>query len=128
MNFSALNLLISSPKSSKMPFLKRLSTLGWRFSRYFGILDSNSKRTDCQEIEVEIPTTLVSQIEFESGALIDSFFSFDVWKHSKNHIELYGDKGSINIPDPNMFGGDILVCKTKNGDWKKKRLMGLPWI
>ena len=71
-----------------------------------------------QEIEVEIPTTLVSQIEFESGALIDSFFSFDVWKHSKNHIELYGDKGSINIPDPNMFGGDILVCKTKNGDWK----------
>ena len=71
-----------------------------------------------QEIEVEIPTTLVSQIEFQNGALIDSFFSFDVWKHSKNHIELYGDKGSINIPDPNMFGGDILVCKSKNGDWE----------
>ena len=67
------------------------------------------------QIEVEIPTTLVSQIEFQNGALIDSFFSFDVWKHSKNHIELYGDKGSINIPDPNMFGGDILVCKSKNG-------------
>ena len=71
-----------------------------------------------QEIEVEIPTTLVSQIEFQNGALIDSFFSFDVWKHSKNHIELYGDKGSINIPDPNMFGGDILVCKSKNGSWE----------
>ena len=71
-----------------------------------------------QEIEVEIPTTLVSQIEFQNGALIDSFFSFDVWKHSKNHIELYGDKGSINIPDPNMFGGDILVCKSKNGNWE----------
>ena len=71
-----------------------------------------------QEIEVEIPTTLVSQIEFQNGALIDSFFSFDVWKHSKNHIELYGDKGSINIPDPNMFGGDILVCKSKNGPWE----------
>ena len=71
-----------------------------------------------QEIEVEIPTTLVSQIEFQNGALIDSFFSFDIWKHSKNHIELYGDKGSINIPDPNMFGGDILVCKSKNGNWE----------
>ena len=71
-----------------------------------------------QEIEVEIQTTLVSQIEFQNGALIDSFFSFDVWKHSKNHIELYGDKGSINIPDPNMFGGDILVCKSKNGAWE----------
>jgi len=71
-----------------------------------------------EEIKVEVPTTILSHIEFKSGALIDAFFSFDVWKHSKNHIELYGDKGSINIPDPNMFGGDILVCKSKNGDWE----------
>ena len=77
----------------------------------------NGKRKG-QEIKVDIPTSIVSHLEFKSGTLIDSFFSFDVWKHNKNHIELYGDKGSINIPDPNMFGGDILVCKTKNGDWK----------
>ena len=47
-----------------------------------------------------------------------SFFSFDTWKHNKNHIELYGDKGSINIPDPNTFGGLINVCTSKNGEWE----------
>ena len=71
-----------------------------------------------QQIKVDIPTTLISQIEFENGTLIDSFFSFDIWKHNKNHIELYGDLGSINIPDPNTFGGSIQLCTEKNGEWK----------
>jgi predicted dehydrogenase len=57
-------------------------------------------------------------LEFKSGALIDAFFSFDVWKHNKNHIELYGDKGSLNVPDPNMFGGQLLQCTSKGGEWE----------
>ena len=80
------------------------------------VIGSGNRKNE--EVEVDIPTTLVSQIEFESGALIDSFFSFDTWKHNKNHIELYGDKGSINIPDPNTFGGSIQICTEKNGKWK----------
>ena len=71
-----------------------------------------------QQIHVETPTSIISHLEFKSGALIDAFFSFDVWKHNKNHIELYGDKGSLNVPDPNMFGGELLLCLEKNGDWK----------
>ena len=71
-----------------------------------------------QQIKVDIPTTLVSQIEFANGTLIDSFFSFDIWKHNRNHIELYGDRGSINIPDPNTFGGSINICTSKNGEWE----------
>ncbi len=71
-----------------------------------------------QKINVEIPTSILSHLEFQSGTIIESFFSFDVWKHKKNHIELYGDKGSIIIPDPNMFGGQLQICKSKNGLWK----------
>ena len=71
-----------------------------------------------QIIKVEIPTSIISHLEFENGSLIDAFFSFDVWKHNKNHIELYGDKGSLNLPDPNMFGGSLKICKSKNGVWK----------
>ena len=26
--------------------------------------------------------------------------------------------GSINIPDPNTFGGSIQLCTEKNGEWK----------
>ena len=80
------------------------------------IIGSGSRKDE--EVIVDIPTTLVSQIEFDNGALIDSFFSFDTWKHNKNHIELYGDKGSINIPDPNTFGGSINICTSKNGEWE----------
>ena len=71
-----------------------------------------------EEIKVEVPTTILSHIEFKSGALIDAFFSFDVWKHNKNHIELYGDMGSLNVPDPNMFGGELLMTTSKGGDWE----------
>ena len=69
-------------------------------------------------ITVEIPTTIISHLEFKSGSLIDAFFSFDVWKHNKNHIELYGDKGAMNVPDPNMFGGDLMICSKKGGQWE----------
>ena len=71
-----------------------------------------------EKIAVDIPTTLISQIEFSNGALIDSFFSFDVYKHNKSHIELFGTKGVINVPDPNMFGGEIKICDEKKSDWK----------
>ena len=71
-----------------------------------------------EEIEVEIPTSIISHLEFKSGALIDAFFSFDVWKHNKNHIELYGDSGSMNVPDPNMFGGQLLTCTKRGGEWE----------
>tara|TARA_A200000113_G_scaffold202849_1_gene197549 strand:- start:51 stop:1208 length:1158 start_codon:yes stop_codon:yes gene_type:complete len=71
-----------------------------------------------EKIDVDIPTTLISQIEFSNGALIDSFFSFDVYKHNKPHIELFGTKGAINVPDPNMFGGEIKICDEKKSDWK----------
>ena len=71
-----------------------------------------------EKITVDIPTTLISQIEFSNGALIDSFFSFDVYKHNKSHIELFGTKGAINVPDPNMFGGEIKICDEKKSDWK----------
>ena len=71
-----------------------------------------------QEIKVDIPTSIISHLEFKSGALIDAFFSFDIWKHNKSHIELYGDKGSLSVPDPNMFGGELLKCASKGGEWE----------
>ena len=31
---------------------------------------------------------------------------------------MYGDKGSLNVPDPNMFGGQLLKCSSKGGEWE----------
>tara|TARA_Y100000741_G_scaffold130355_1_gene98145 strand:- start:108 stop:515 length:408 start_codon:yes stop_codon:yes gene_type:complete len=35
----------------------------------------------------------------------------------RNHIELYGSHGSIIVPDPNMFGGPVIISKELGSDW-----------
>jgi predicted dehydrogenase len=47
-------------------------------------------------------------MDFASGAQVTLAASWDVWKHGHpNPIELYGEKGSMLIPDPNFFGGTV---------------------
>jgi len=76
--------------------------------------------------KVECPTTYLSTITFESGTVIRFTLSFDVIAHQKNHIELYGDKGSIIVPDPNMFGGSVYICKKLGGKWKEYKTNKMP--
>ena len=70
---------------------------------------------------VECDTTYVSTIEFENKTLIQMTLSFDVKDHKRNHIELYGDKGSIIVPDPNMFGGSVFTCLELGGKWTEHK-------
>ena len=82
-----------------------------------------------QKITVETPTTLIGTLEFHNKSKIQFFCSWDVWKHKHSFIELYGLDGSIIIPDPNFFSGDILLSN-KNNKWQKinndQMLLGLP--
>ena len=71
-----------------------------------------------EKIKVETPTTLMGTLEFYNNAKIQFFCSWDVWKHNHSTIELYGLKGSMIIPDPNFFSGDILIS-SKNNTWEK---------
>jgi predicted dehydrogenase len=70
-----------------------------------------------KEFKVQCETTYVSTLEFKSNSLIQMTLSFDVKDHKRNHIELYGDKGSIIVPDPNMFGGSVFTCLELGGEW-----------
>ncbi len=78
--------------------------------------------------KVECPTTYLSTITFQNETVVRLTLSFDVIAHQKNHIELYGDKGSMIVPDPNMFGGSVHVCKKLGDKWKEyktnKMLLG----
>ena len=82
-----------------------------------------------EKIKVETPTTLMGTLEFHNNAKIQFFCSWDVWKHQHSTIELYGLEGSMIIPDPNFFSGDILISK-KDGDWQQinndQKLLGIP--
>lgn len=62
-----------------------------------------------ETIPVETPTTIHAIMAFESGAIITFVASWDVWHNSHPAMELYGTEGTINVPDPNWFGGEVTV-------------------
>ena len=72
-----------------------------------------------QFFSVEIPTSVMLNMEFENGSVIQGFLSFDVQNHSRNHMELYGSNGSIIVPDPNMFGGPIFISGDQGSVWEE---------
>lgn len=62
-----------------------------------------------EEISVKTPTNIHALLEFQNGATVTLSASWDVWAHQHKNMELYGTEGSIYVPDPNFFGGDVLV-------------------
>ena len=64
---------------------------------------------DGETIPVETPTTIHAVMKFKSRAIVTLLSSWDV--HSSNHpiMELYGTDGTMDLPDPNFFGGDVTV-------------------
>ncbi len=67
-----------------------------------------------EKVKVETPTTIHAILLFESGAQITFCASWDVWEHQHSHMELYGQKGSLHIPDPNFFGGEIRMTEGRD--------------
>ena len=80
------------------------------------------------KFKVNCYTSYYAHLFFRNGSIINLTLSFDVTNHKKNHIELYGTKGSIIVPDPNMFGGSVYISKEFGGKWKEyktqKKLLG----
>ena len=61
-------------------------------------------------VKVGTPTTIHGVLEFHSGAIITIGASWDVAAHGHHNIELYGTDGTIFVPDPNFFGGDLVTA------------------
>ena len=79
-----------------------------------------------KKFKVECPTTYLSTITFKNNSVIRLTLSFDVIAHQRNHIELYGEKGSMIVPDPNMFGGSVLTCNKLGDNWKEFKTSKMP--
>lgn len=69
-------------------------------------------------IPVQVPTTSHAILAFASGASITMTMSWDVWKHDRRPLEIYGSEGSLLIPDPNWSDGDVLVAQ-RGGGWER---------
>jgi len=69
-------------------------------------------------ITVETPTHLSGVMEMASGAVAAITTSFDV-RHTKGlqPITIYGTEGTMLVPDPNNFSGEVLVRRTEDTEW-----------
>jgi predicted dehydrogenase len=79
-----------------------------------------------REIAVAVPTTVNGILAFVGGANVSFTASWDIWKHTRHPIELYGTEGSILNPDPNFFGGSVKVS-AHGGEWEDVSLDGRPF-
>ncbi|WP_019172121.1 Gfo/Idh/MocA family protein [Pseudaminobacter salicylatoxidans] len=64
-----------------------------------------------ERIPVSTPTTVSALLEFAGGAVITFNASWDVWATGHAPMELYGEEGTLFMPDPNFFGGELRVTK-----------------
>jgi len=64
-----------------------------------------------ETVPVKTPTTIHALLRFENGAQITLLASWDVWSQTHGNMELYGEKGSLIMPDPNFFGGELRVTQ-----------------
>ncbi len=62
-------------------------------------------------IPVSTPTNIHAIMEFRTGALVTIGASWDVWAHDHRPMEIYGKAGSLFLPDPNFFGGELILSK-----------------
>lgn len=72
---------------------------------------------------VEVDTHNLSLIEFESGVIGQMMMSFDVWDSETPRFEIYGEDGTICIPDPdpvhgaNIFQGEVWLRTKQTARW-----------
>lgn len=77
-----------------------------------------SERFRGKMIDVETPTHLTGVIGMKSGVLATITFSFDVFGgHQLPKFEIYGTQGTLQVPDPNRFDGQILYKLRDTEEW-----------
>lgn len=60
-----------------------------------------------EEFPVEVPTHVSAMLQFEGGASSHSVFSFESPRVRMGFVEIAGTEGTLELPDPNYFDGDL---------------------
>ncbi len=70
------------------------------------------------QFPVEVATHVTGVLEHADGALSTLIMSFDVWAGVLPHIEVYGTGGSLSVPDPNGFDGEVRLFRAGAKEWE----------
>jgi predicted dehydrogenase len=80
---------------------------------------ATSKEKYGLKIKVDVPTHVAGIMDFANGAVGTIITSFDIWAHHVPLIEIHGTEGSLSVPDPNNFGGKVLLRRWDEKDWRE---------
>jgi len=70
-----------------------------------------------ESIPVEIDTHVTGVLRHESGVLSTLVMSFDTVGTRASNIEVHGQLGSMVVPDPNHFDGEVRI-RLLGGEWE----------
>lgn len=71
-----------------------------------------------EKIAVEVPTYVASTLKFDCGVIASFTNSFDIWHTQQPFMEIYGEKGTMVIPNPNVYKGDVLIRRFTDTEWR----------
>lgn len=72
-----------------------------------------------KKIKVEVPTHISGILNFKSRAVCTIITSFDVYGSRLPNMEIYGSEGTLCVPDPNTFGGPVLIRRKGSTQWSE---------
>jgi predicted dehydrogenase len=69
-----------------------------------------------ETVKVDVDTHLTGCIEFSNGAIVQIITTFDVYYSAQARFEVYGTEGTMSVPDPNTFGGPVLLFRPEDAE------------
>jgi predicted dehydrogenase len=71
-----------------------------------------------ERIPVEVDTHVSGVLEHAGGVLSTVTTSFDGVRTTAAPIEVHGETGTLAVPDPNRFDGDVRLFEAGASDWR----------
>lgn len=99
--------------------LGRVDTLTGVTAKSFDARTITSQPLYGQTVQVDVPTHINGIMNFENGAVATITTTFDVYYDRSAELEVYGTKGTLRAPDPNCFGGPVLLLRPEDGEFKE---------
>lgn len=74
-------------------------------------------------LPVEVPTHVVGTVRFRNNVVGSMVTTFDVWPVDLPHIVIYGRKGTLVVPNPDLFSDSVRVLDGASNTWTELPLV-----
>jgi predicted dehydrogenase len=72
-----------------------------------------------QSVPVAVDTHVTVLLRFVSGAVATLLTTFDVTASELPRFEVFGEEGTLSLPDPNVFAAPVRVRTEPKGTWRE---------